>query len=61
MLLFLGLTSSGLIFYVFLLMLSGMLYLYIKVKRLFGTESDYLSDDSDGGWDSSDYDGDGED
>ncbi|GAB3891645.1 hypothetical protein GCM10028803_03670 [Larkinella knui] len=57
MFLFLGLTTSGLIFYIFLLMLSGMLYLYSLVKRLFGPESDYLSDDSDGGWDS-DSDGD---
>ena len=61
MFLFLGLTASGLIFYLILLILSGIVYLYIKVKRLFGTESDYLSDYSDGDWDTSDYDGDGED
>lgn len=47
MFLFLGLSHADLIFYGFLLMIGVVVFVYIKIKRLFGTESDYLSDDSD--------------
>lgn len=45
--LFLGLSSADLIFYGFLLLIGMVVFVYIRIKRLFGTESDYLSDDSD--------------
>ncbi|GAB3918163.1 hypothetical protein [Larkinella terrae] len=61
MLLFLGLSSADLIFYTFLLLLLGVVFLYVKVKRIFGPGTDYDSDYSDMDWDTSDYDGDGED
>ncbi|WP_164851403.1 hypothetical protein [Larkinella soli] len=34
--------------FIVLFFLGGIVLTYIKIKRLFGQESDYLSDDSDG-------------
>lgn len=44
---FLGLTESDLIGYGFLLVVGSVVYMYIRVKRWFGKESDYLGDDAD--------------
>lgn len=44
------LTETDFIGYGFLLVISTLVYLYVRAKRWFGTELDYLGDD-----DSDDY------